>query len=349
MDSCRHAMHIALLYNEPTPSRYHALGEGIAVTSVRVAVDAIKGALESRRHTVELMGLRPPMSSTVAALKRIKADVVFNLFEGFAGKPETEWQLALALETTGLAFTGAHASTLALCLDKARAKQALAALGIPTPPFQLLHSGSSERFSLEFPVIVKPLHEDGSHGMNSHSVAYDLGPLVEQVSWVESRYGGPVLVERFLPGREFNASILGGQAPRVLPPTEIVYQRDMDGPHILTYTAKWLPEDPTYQGTVPVCPAPVRQSMCTRIKELALASHSAVGAPPYARVDFRTDERGRLYVIEVNPNPDLSPNTGMSIQAEAAGMEYGDLIQTILDMVNVEKHLDKRRSASYAT
>ncbi len=111
---------------------------------------------------------------------------------------------------------------------------------------------------------------------------------------------------------------------------------------------KWLPEDPTYQGTVPVCPAPVRQTVCARIKELALASHSAVGAPPYARVDFRTDERGRLYVIEVNPNPDLSPNTGMSIQAEAAGMEYADLIQTILEMVNVEKHLDKRRAASYA-
>ncbi|MFH1141574.1 MAG: D-alanine--D-alanine ligase [Chloroflexota bacterium] len=341
-------MHIALLYNEPAPSRYNALGEGVAVASVRVAADAIKGALESRRHTVDLLGLRPPMSSVVAALKGVQADVVFNLFEGFAGKPETEWQVALALETAGLAFTGAHASTLALCLDKARAKQTMAARGIPTPAFRLLESGNLERFSLAFPVIVKPLHEDGSHGLNSHSVVYDLASLAEQVSWVESRYGSPVLVERFLSGREFNVSIMGGRVPRVLPPTEIVYRGDMPGPRILTYASKWLPEDLAYQATVPVCPAPVRQAVWARIKELALAAHSAVGAPPYARVDFRTDERGRLYVIEVNPNPDLSPDTGMAIQADSAGMEYGGLIEAILDLLLEEKSLDGRWVASHA-
>ncbi|MDO8750836.1 MAG: D-alanine--D-alanine ligase [Dehalococcoidia bacterium] len=341
-------MHIVLLYNEPGPSRYNALGEGVAVASVRVAVDAIKSALELRGHTVDLLSLRPPMSGAIAAFKGVQADVVFNLFEGFAGKPETEWQIALALETAGLAFTGAHASTLALCLDKARAKQTLASLGIPTPPYQLLTSGDLAQFSLDFPVIVKPLHEDGSHGLNSQSVVYDLGSLAAQVSWVESRYGTPVLVERFLPGKEFSASILGGQSPRVLPPTEIVYGGNMPGPRILTYAAKWVPEDPTYQATVPVCPAPVRQTVGARIKELALAAHSAVGAPPYARVDFRTDERGRLYVIEVNPNPDLSPNTGMSIQAEAAGMKHAELIETILGLSLEEKRLDRHWTASHA-
>ncbi len=341
-------MHIVLLYNEPTASLYQALGEGASIASVRLAADAIKGALESRGHVVDLLGLRPPLSSAVEALKGVHAEVVFNLFEGFAGSPETEWQVALALETAGMAFTGARASTLALCLDKGRAKQTLAARGIPTPAFQLLKSGGSERFTLEFPVIVKPLHEDGSHGLNSHSVVSDAASLAAQVSWVESRYGGPVLVERFLPGREFNVAILGGRVPRVLPLTEIVYQGDIVGPRILTYAAKWLPEESVYQATVPVCPAPVRQAVCARIRELAMAAHCAVGAPPYARVDFRMDERGRLYVIEVNPNPDLSPDTGIAIQADAAGMEYAGLIEAILDLLVEEKGLDGHFVASHA-
>ncbi len=342
-------MHIAILYNEPAPSRYDALGEEVAVASVRVAVDAIKGALESRGHTVDLLGLRPPMSGAVAALKGIRADVVFNLFEGFAGKPETEWQVALALESTGLAFTGARATTLALCLDKAKSKETLAAVGIPTPGFQLLSAGDLGRFSLGFPAIVKPAHEDASHGLNSNSVVYDMGSLAAQIAWVESRYGSPALVESFLPGREFNASIMGGVSPRVLPPTEIVYQADMAGPRILTYAAKWIPEDPAYQATVPVCPAPVSKAVTARIEELALAAHSAVGAPHYVRVDFRMDARGSLYALEVNANPDLSPDTGMSIQADAAGMEYGELIETILDLLSEEIRLGRHYVASHAS
>lgn len=341
-------MRITLLYNEPAASRYDALGEGVAIASVRLAVDAIKDVLESQGHAVALLGLQPPMSSTMAALKGIRADVVFNLFEGFAGSPETESQVALALESTGLSFTGARATTLALCLDKAKAKETMSAVGVPIPAFQLLSAGDLGRFSLVFPVIVKPAHEDASHGMNSNSVVYDLGALAAQVAWVEGRYGSPALVESFLPGREFNASILGGLSPRVLPATEIVYKAGMPGPRILTYAAKWIPEDPVYQATVPVCPAPVSKAVAARINELALAAHSAVGAPHYARVDFRMDARGSLYALEVNPNPDLSPDTGMSIQADADGMGYAGMIGAILELLLEEIRLGRHYVTSDA-
>ncbi len=325
-------MRIALVYNEPLPSRYQAQGEELAVASVMDSVRAIEGVLTAAGHTVTLLGLQPPLSRVKAALARLKADLIFNLFEGFGGRPETELQIAEEVQSLGFPCTGASARTLALCLNKARTKQLLSARGIPTPPFQLLYSGNLGEFSLHFPVIVKPLQEDASHGLTAQSVVHDPCALARQVCYVEERYSSPTLVEEFLPGREFSVSVLGGQAPRLLSLSELAYSENMPGPKIVSYAAKWLPQDPAYQAITLVCPAQVPEELAQEIKDLALAAHRAVGAPPYARVDLRSDDQGRLFVLEVNPNPDLGPEAGMGLQACAAGLDYAHLILTIMDL-----------------
>jgi D-alanine-D-alanine ligase len=325
-------MRIALVYNEPLPSRYQAQGEELAVASVMDSVRAIEGVLTAAGHTVTLLGLQPPIFRVKAALARLEVDLIFNLFEGFDGRPETEWQVAGEVQCLGCPCTGALARTLALCLNKARTKQLLSARGIPTPPFQLLYSDNLGEFSQDFPVIVKPLQEDASHGLTAQSVVHDPGALARQVCYVEEKYGTPTLVERFLPGREFSVSVLGNQSPRLLPVSELAYSENMPGPRIISYVAKWLPQDPAYQAITLICPAQVPEELAREIKDLALAAHRAVGAPPYARVDLRSDDQGRLFVLEVNPNPDLGPEAGMALQAQAAGLDYSNLILTIVDL-----------------
>jgi D-alanine-D-alanine ligase len=237
---------------------------------------------------------------------------------------------------------------LALCLDKAQAKERMAQWGVATARYQLLGASSLEMFNLPFPVIVKPAKEDASHGLTGASVVYDLPSLAAQVRYVEAEYGAPVLVEQFLPGREFTVSILGGRHPRVFPPSEMQYAPDMPGPPILTYAAKWSPQDPAYQATTLVCPAQLPEDLVEQITQVALAGYRAVGCPAYARVDMRGDAQGVLHILEINPNPDLWPEAGMGLQAKAAGVDYGELVQLIVDLALEEVSADERAAASYA-
>lgn len=341
-------MRITLVYNEPAPSHYYAKGEDLAVTSVMDSVKAVEASLTARGHTVDRLGLKPPWEQVVAALRQVEADLVFNLFEGFDGRSETEWMLVRELEALELTFTGASSEALALCLNKAHAKERLAREGVATAQYQLLDSGIVAGFNLPFPVIVKPVKEDASHGLTSRSVVYDAQALAEQVRYVEAEYGAPVLVEQFLPGREFTVSILGGRHPRVFPPSEMQYAPDMPGPAILSYAAKWSPNDPAYQATALVCGAELPEDLVREICEVALAGYRAVVSPAYARVDLRGDAQGTLHVLEINPNPDLWPDAGMGLQTKADGVDYGDLVQMIVDLALEEKRADERTPASHA-
>lgn len=342
-------MRITLLYNQPSASRYHALGEGIAVASVLDSVRAIHEALKADGHEVEALGLTPPYSQAVETLKKLNSDLVFNLFEGFDGCPDSEWMVAGELEHTGLPFTGASSSTLALCLDKAGCKDRLAGRGIPTPAYQLLGPGTVASFSLDFPVIVKPVKEDASHGCTSDSVVLSAPALGRRVELITARYGDPALVEVYLDGSEFNVSVLGGQTPRVLPLAEIVYAPDYPGPRVMTFAAKWLPNDPAYARALPVCPAQAPEGIFRESGRLALEAYYTVGEPAYARVDLRCDAAEKLFVLEVNPNPDLSPDAGLAGQAKAAGMSYSNLINTILELALEERKSVGRQSTAYAT
>lgn len=323
-------MRIALLHNQPLPSSYHSHGEGVAVSSVMESVTAVAEVLRWADHQVTVQGLRPPLADAWAQVSNLKAELVFNLFEGFEDSPETECQFVRDLELAGIAFTGGSSAVLARCLDKGKTKDVLVKHGVPTAAYQLLDSSNIDQLRVSLPAIVKPLREDASHGLVSQSVVPDLPSLERQVRSVELRFGGPVLVEEFLTGREFNVSILGGATPEILPISEIVYSSGMPVPPILTYDAKWSPQHPAYRASLPRCPACLSIDRQQEIERVALAAYRAVGSPPYARVDLRCDDAGRPNVLEVNPNPDLSPEAGMALQAAAAGWSYGRLIELIV-------------------
>lgn len=327
-------MRIAIAYNEPCESRYDTCGEQKAVTGVLDAVEAVRAALTELGYNVVQLSLSPPLTSIKSKLEESKIDIVFNLFEGFCGYPETEAELPELLETIGIPYTGCTPYVLRLALDKARTKEILKAEGIPTPDFQLIDPETVQTFKLRFPCIVKPRGEDASHGLTEESVVNDYTSMAKQVKKISEHYGREVLVEEFLDGQEFNATVMGNNECIVLPVSEIIYSLPPGMPRILTFSSKWESGSIYYEGTKAVCPAQIPPEEYQRVANTALRTFQTLKCHGYARVDMRMDRQRQINVIEVNPNPDISPGYGAARQAETAGMNYTRLIEKILQLAS---------------
>jgi D-alanine-D-alanine ligase len=319
---------VAIIYNEPSPSRYHLMGEEKAVLGVMEAVEAVHQALIELDYPAVRIPLVPPLELVRETLKALRTDLVFNLFEGFDGRPETEAEVADILSEFKLTYTGCSAAVLALALDKSRTKAILEANGLPTPRYQVLTSDTLAEFDLSYPCIVKPQAEDASHGLSEDSVVDDFASLEQQIRRISRLFGNRALVEEYVDGREFNVTVLGNRDPIVLPISEIVYSLPPGIPRILTFAAKWEPESPYFDSSTPVCPAQVDAETRGKIASAALCTFRLLGCSGYARVDFRADADGPK-IIEVNPNPDISPDTGAARQAQASGMTYSQFIEKI--------------------
>jgi D-alanine-D-alanine ligase len=323
---------IALIYNQPDPDRYHAMGESKAELGVMDEVRAVSQALDDLKYSYVLLPLRPPLEDARKFLKALKADVVFNLFEGFDGSPETEAKVAGILAELKLPFTGCPAAALELALDKARTKRLLEAGGIQTPRYQIFTPETVDTFHLSYPCIVKPLAEDASHGITEESVVKDRAALEKQVRKIGSLFGGQALVEEFLEGREFNTTVMGSRRLVVPAISEIVYTLPPDKPRILTFDAKWEENSLYFNNIRAVCPAQITIEEYKTIGRTARAAFRLVGCRGYARVDFRQDAAGDFKVLEVNPNPDITPGSGAALQAATAGMTYSRFIQKLIHL-----------------
>ncbi|HTY82400.1 MAG TPA: hypothetical protein VMB24_06420 [Dehalococcoidales bacterium] len=335
---------IALVYNEPQQSRYDSNSERKAVEGVMESVNAVGQALAELQDEVTLLPLVPPFEEARKKLAELKVDVVFNLFEGFCGDPPTEALVPEAFDELGITYTGCRPELLRIALDKAGVKVILKAAGIPTADFQLLNPETLHTFRLGYPCIVKPRNEDASHGINDKSLVRNLASLRRQVKVVSEAYGGSALVEQFMSGREFNATVMGNREFKVLPVSEIVYTLPPGIPRLLTFAAKWENDSIYYEHTKVHCPAEVSEEERQYIADTALATFKVMGCRGYARVDMRMDDRGKLNVIELNPNPDISPGTGAARQAEAAGMTYAQFVDVIVNLA-----LEKDKNGRYNT
>lgn len=326
------ALKVALVYNDPIPDRYSQMGEADAVADVLEEVKAVYDALLEMGYSVAKVPLVPPIESVRSTLAELDVDIFFNLFEGFAGQPETEAMVAGMMAVIDKPFTGSAAPTLALALDKVKTKEMLLAAGINTPRYQVLCADNLGRFRLKFPCIVKPAAEDASHGVNQDSVVHDPAALAVQVEKICSRYGGKALVEEFLDGRELSSTIMGIRKPIVLSISEIIFSLPPGLPRMLTFGAKWLTDDIYFHHTDPVCPAKVDDALWAHISGVSIAAYRLLGCRGYARVDMRLDGEGRASVLEVNPNPDISLTSGAVRQASAIGLTYPQFVDRIMQL-----------------
>ena len=207
---------VVVVYSDPQFGSHDSLAEGSPVVDVLDSVLPLERAILDLGHDCTLLPLSPPLEAARSQLSSIEpSDVVFNLFEGFQGCPESEAAIASALEEMEICFTGSPSAALRLGENKAVAKDVLRWSGVPTPDWQLLSPGGLMDLSVKLPCIVKPLGEHGSYGLTDKNVVEYPEALREQVESIHQAYGCASIVEEVLPFLEDQVKILGVNAQKL--------------------------------------------------------------------------------------------------------------------------------------
>ena len=326
------ASRVAVLYTSVFEAIKNVREEIREDMDLAVSAKAVADALRAGGYDASPLVFPKDAGDLVAALRGRGADVVFNLSECPQLTPEKELHACALLELMRMPYTGNGPLALGICNSKALTKQLLIANGIPTPRFRLFASEPEEDPGLSYPLVVKPANEDGSAGITEDSFVRDLAGLRRQVKWLKDGFRQDALVEEYAGGREFNVGVLGNGTAvdphRSLPPAELVYRNPRW--RLCTYESKWDATHPSYAEIAPACPADAPPELLSRLTGIALRCARIFRLTGYARVDFRENDAGELLVLEVNPNPDISPDAGLARAARAAGLSYADLVLEIL-------------------
>ena len=271
-------------------------------------------------------------------LRKARPDIVFNIAEGFNGV-NREAHVPAICEFYGVPYTGSDPFTLTLCLDKARTKETLSFHGIPTPKFAVVAKmadiGAVGK-KLGLPLFVKPLHEGSSKGITDNNLCRDGDQLARQVAFLLDSYRQPVLVEEYLPGKEFTCAVLGnGETATVLPIVGMNFETLPAGAlPIYSFDAKFVWDQPENPLDIFECPARISSDLRASIERVTLDAFRALGCRDWARIDVRLDAAGTPNVLEVNPLPGILPdpaeNSCLPKAARAAGIGYDELIQSCL-------------------
>ncbi len=248
-------------------------------------------------------GVRGEVAEVLEALATHQPDIVFNACEAPLGHPDLEAHVAALLEWRGVRFTGCGSQTLALCRRKDWTKAVLKSAGVPVPRANVM------------PCIVKPADEDGSAGIFQDSVCEDSAALARAVA----RLSGPVLVEEFLPGREFAVALWGREDPDHISFAETRFR---NGLRLNTYVAKWDASSDEFANSPIFYATDLDAGQRGAIFAAAMGAWKAVGARGYLTVDIRLDASGKPFVLDINPNPDLGPGVGVARAAEEIGWSW---------------------------
>lgn len=335
MISDQKKLHVAIAYNEPLKKNSADL-DYISEAAVKDEADMVYQVILKMGHVPYFLPVKT-LSHAIQKIEEICPDIIFNLCEGFQGNAKLEMHISGVWELLHIPYTGNPPITLGLAQDKVLAKKLFQANNIPTPAFEVFEE-KPKNTNLKYPLIAKPSREDASLGIKQDALIDSFKKLQTQITDLLKKYKQPILVEEFIQGREFNISILGSDQKKVLPISEISFSDlGKNDPHITSYEAKWLPDHPLYQKTPALCPANLEPDLKRRLETTALQVYKILGGRDYGRVDTRVDKNGNIFVLEFNPNPDISPDAGYSKALKAAGILYKDFVELILNQTMARK------------
>jgi D-alanine-D-alanine ligase len=284
-------------------------------------------------HEVRALGVGSDLGVIRAAIEDLKPHVAFNLLEGFDDVPIWDQNVVAYLELLKVPYTGCNARGLMLSRDKAIAKKLLAYHRIPVADFTVFPRGRrvTRPKRLVFPLFVKSLTMDSSIGISQASVVETEDELKERVRFIHESIGTDALVERYIEGRELYVGILGNQRLQVLPVWELLFTKMPEEKRkIATERLKW---SLTYQKRHGIVSAEAKDLPdARRIQEVCRRVYRNLMLSGYARIDLRLTADGRVYVIEANPNPQLSHDEDFAQSAQNAGLDYGGLLQRIVNL-----------------
>jgi len=306
-----------------------------SVADVLTQAQYVEAALAEAGHVSRRFPFGDDVAAHLADVRGFKPDRVFNLVEAVRGSAAAHPAAAALWELAGLPYTGSPGLALALTTDKALSKRIMQSGGIPTPPWTVWNDDANAFRPPEGPWIIKPACEDASTGIDEDSVSRDAKRLRAGIEALARRFPTQeILVEHYVEGREFNVSLLAGaNGPIVLPPAEIVFDSFPEGKErVVGYRAKWDDTSFEYQHTVRRFDFPSEDAgLLDRVRETALGCWGLFGLAGYARVDMRVDASGRVWVVEVNTNPCLSPDAGFAAAVSAAGISAARMVEAILE------------------
>lgn len=306
----------------------------------------IENHLKTFFTDVNSVAVDKDVNRTIQEITKYNPDAILNFVESVEGITYYEYCMAGLYELLGYQYTGNVPQTLGNCLDKKRAKEILYSNGIKTP--RAITLAPNQKFSkkdidLNYPLILKLIDEDASIGISENSVVNNYKELKKHFNFLTGTYKKNLIVEEYIVGRELNCAVLGGKP---LPISEIDFTGLPEGlPKIVTYDGKWIEGSTYYNHTKPVCPANIDSEIKKKIEEIAVEAYKVLGCRDYARVDVRLSEDGTPFVIEINPNPDVSSDSGFARASAAIGKNYTELLFTITNFALQRKYNDTKNKA----
>jgi D-alanine-D-alanine ligase len=312
------SMKIAVAYNDDLHFKPHLndiekLGEAEVIDTANEIAEVL-GA--------QLVAVKDDVAASLLELSAF--DIVVNLCEGVLGHSDWEKNFALGLEMLGIAHTSCDPIALGICADKKLVKRILLASGIATPRFWHGEVGGTW--------IVKPSREDAGIGIDAASVVSSAAEIEARVQYVEETYGQPALVEEFIDGRELNQAIYFSMAgPVVLPPGEIVFDDALaSNERVVGWKAKWASGSREDRGSRNRTPAVIDAETRDELQSICLHAASTIGLSGYVRFDLRQSQTGQLFIVDINPNPDIGRGSGFRKSLDVAGIAFADFLKALI-------------------
>jgi D-alanine-D-alanine ligase len=274
-------------------------------------------------------------NQSLTALAKCSADMVFNLVESYGGDDTKDTNVAAYLDLIGMPYTGSGPHGLFLAQDKSIAKKLFAFYGVNTPFFAMSFRGRLDHsHDIKFPLIVKPVSEDGSIGIDNTSVVDSVKELMEKIHYIQEEFESPALIEEYIEGREIYAAILGSyERAEALPLIELDLSKLPKGtPRIAGQDVKFERDTDAYKLTKSAPVEDLDEETTKRLQDTALGAYRACKLRDYGRIDMRLNEKGDIYVIEANPNPWLASGQEFAMAAKKSGRSYTELIGEIVEL-----------------
>lgn len=311
----------------------HNLDPLWAPSDTAIAMDSVNelvNALVAEGHRVHEVPVTDTDIATVLEPYKPAKHIVFNWCEELPGIPHSDAQVAACLEQLGYTYTGSPPEVLSLSWDKAAVKAALVDSGSPTPYGRVVDTDFVEDWN-RFPAIVKPAFEHCSLGIDTNAVVLDAKELSDRVVHIRKTFAQPALVEEFIDGREFHVTLWGNGRIHMLPPVEMDFSAFTDvRERLCTFDSKFTPGSRHYEGIESHIPA-LDTGEHSALQRTSEAAYRQLGCRDFARLDLRLRD-DKFYVLDVNPNADISSDTSLAYAAEAAGMAYGGFLSRLVNL-----------------
>ncbi|PKN18213.1 MAG: D-alanine--D-alanine ligase [Deltaproteobacteria bacterium HGW-Deltaproteobacteria-6] len=319
---------IVILHTDVAPDA------GIDEQDTILQAKTIAEAITSLGYEPVMLPFVMDLNATISKLRALQPCVVFNLVESLGGKGSMVYFSTALLDFLRLPYTGCRTDALYLTSNKPLTKKFLHAEGIPTPPW-ITTAGIGTGSAPAGTYLMKPSWEDASVGLDDDAIIFmtDQNNIVSALRNRQAEIGSDCFAEAYIEGREFNIALLAtDQGVQILPASEILFQDYPPGKlKILDYRAKWVEDSFEYDNTRrTLYIAPEDEPLTGRLRDIALRCWNLFGLRGYARVDFRIDQKGNPYVLEINANPCLSPDAGFAAALDYAGIKYSNAIDDIL-------------------